>query len=250
MTDLAHDPDVKKLFEEGKDLRLLRGPDNPIWRIALPHLHRYHQAIYNLLVAQNLISSSLHLDIERWSPATSPSGRTATLPGKITDPFLVEFSAETRSLPILQEEGVKQMRWSYPFIARTDPILPAGPLRTPYSGERVSFLFLRLLVLTTFSLDRRLGKAWVRFEPADSLRSRGLYPRVVMRVLEFVNPPNPDDTVFQIEGELVKKFDPKTKLERTWYCMSAAIAPSSMRILEEACLVSTTAEDDDAAPPE
>jgi hypothetical protein len=68
-----------------------------------------------------------------------------------------------------------------------------------------------------------------------------------MRVLEFVKPPNPDDALFQVEGELVKKLDLKTKLERPWICKSRTIGPSSMKALVEAYPAPTTAEDD-AAP--
>jgi hypothetical protein len=68
-----------------------------------------------------------------------------------------------------------------------------------------------------------------------------------MRVLDFVRPPNPDDAVFQVEGELVKRLDQKTNLERPWLCMTSTIGPSSMKALVEAYPASTTAEDD-AAP--
>jgi hypothetical protein len=56
-----------------------------------------------------------------------------------------------------------------------------------------------------------------------------------MRVVKFVRPPSPDDQVFQVEGELVKRFNPKTKLERPLYMpnVSRFISPSSMKILEE-----------------
>jgi hypothetical protein len=71
-----------------------------------------------------------------------------------------------------------------------------------------------------------------------------------MRVLEFVRPPNPDDTVFQVEGELVKKLDQKNNWERPWICKSHAIGPLLMKALVEAYPVSTTAKDDTAPPGE
>jgi hypothetical protein len=112
----------------------------------------------------------------------------------------------------------------------------------------------------TFSdpLNRHPGKAWVRFELADipwTLRGRPLPAsqkrrQVVMRVLEFVSPPNPDDAVFQVEGELVKRVDQKNNLERPWICKSHTISPFSMKALVEAYPVSTTAKGDTAPPGE
>ena len=92
------------------------------------------------------------------------------------------------------------------------------------------------------------GKAWVRFELANIPKGRSRISRtpdsrsVVMRIIEFLIPPNPGETVSQVKGELVKKFDPRTGLERPWAMsdISRFITPSSMKILEEAYPVSTT----------
>jgi hypothetical protein len=130
LSNLAHNSDLKKLFAEGMDLRSI---DHTIWRVPLLHLYRLHKPIYNLLVSQNLISSSLHLDIERWVPAAYQFGRKMTLIEKITDPFLVDFSLTYHRFYILQEEGIRYFRWSYPFIDRRIP------RASPYSGEPISF---------------------------------------------------------------------------------------------------------------
>jgi hypothetical protein len=72
--------------------------------------------------------------------------------------------------------------------------------------------------------------ALVRFE----LTNINGCSKVVMRVLQFIEPPNPSDTVFQKEGELVKRCSSSGQ-ERVWHCAhpSDFISPSSMKILQK-----------------
>jgi hypothetical protein len=52
----------------------------------------------------------------------------------------------------------------------------------------------------------------VRFE---AIR-QGSQSRVVIRVLEYIEPPSLGDAVVQEEGELLKKYCPINKVEEPW----------------------------------
>ena len=58
-----------------------------------------------------------------------------------------------------------------------------------------------------------------------------------MRVLKFIEPPNPEDKVFQREGELLKKYDAIHDRETVWVGLSKyKISPTSWKLLEDAYL--------------
>jgi hypothetical protein len=123
------------LFAEGKDM--LFG-DTP-WRIPLISLYYLHKSIYNLLVSQKLISSTLHQDIGHLLTSCSLMRRETTIIGRITDTFLVDFHSAMVRLYTLQQEEIKLWRWGYPFLVRPAALL--NPLsKNAYSGEHVYFL--------------------------------------------------------------------------------------------------------------
>ena len=65
---------------------------------------------------------------------------------------------------------------------------------------------------------------------------RGSKIRLVIRVLKYLKPPNPEDTVVQKEGELLTKYDPVDKVTKPWVSKSIPkfITPSSLKLLEHA----------------
>lgn len=59
--------------------------------------------------------------------------------------------------------------------------------------------------------------------------------QVVLRVLKFLKPPNPDDAVVQKEGEPLKRYDPAQKIESVWMAKTTSkyLTPSFLEPLEQ-----------------
>lgn len=82
------------------------------------------------------------------------------------------------------------------------------------------------------------GKALVRFEMIwHEKRSC-----VVLRILKFLRPPNPNDIVVQEEGELLKTYHSRDGSETPWMVDRPLkfMTPSSVKLLEETYLSKTT----------
>lgn len=62
--------------------------------------------------------------------------------------------------------------------------------------------------------------------------------RVALRVLKFLEHPNPGDAVVQKEGELLKRYHPLQKIETVWMARGTPsfITPSSLKLLEQTYL--------------
>jgi hypothetical protein len=58
-------------------------------------------------------------------------------------------------------------------------------------------------------------------------------PRLVLRLLKFIKPPNPDDKVFQKEGELVKIYSALRGIERPFTRSASLLSEESFRVLKD-----------------
>jgi hypothetical protein len=79
----------------------------------------------------------------------------------------------------------------------------------------------------------------VRFEAVSVRQGKNqeLRNKVVVRILKFLKPPNPSDLVVQQEGELIKRYDYRDKVESTWVANAPKfMSPSSLALLEETYL--------------
>jgi hypothetical protein len=89
-----------------------------------------------------------------------------------------------------------------------------------------------------------LGRAWVRFEMIPAFaRRREAGGNLVVRVLEFITPPNTHDKVFQEQGELLKWFEPGCGKEYPLIVHAkgakqnhSLLTPSSLKTLRDAYL--------------
>ena len=61
-----------------------------------------------------------------------------------------------------------------------------------------------------------------------------------MRVLKFIEPPNPNDQLFQQEGKLFKTYNHITQKESVWLAKPSTvhrwITPTSWKLLEDTYL--------------
>ncbi|KAJ3511784.1 hypothetical protein NMY22_g15542 [Coprinellus aureogranulatus] len=118
---------------------------------------------------------------------------------------------------------------------------------SPWRTSLLSIIF-EPFRLTAVQGDKRYGAlkrapysgiVLVRFEMIEHKGKK----RVVLRVLKFLKPPDPNDSVVQEEGSFLKKFHRERKVETVWMAgtQTRFITPSSFKLLEETYLPNSTA---------
>ncbi|TEB20636.1 hypothetical protein FA13DRAFT_207056 [Coprinellus micaceus] len=207
--------DMADLFARGHDL-IDHGGHGP-WRISLLQvLYTGPAPLRNFMRAKGYISAAAEEEMRRSTSAGVKvrACKAEHIVEKITDPFVLDLSLSGPCVVCLQKEGITYTQLNGWGWMGGHP--PRGMFKPLYSGT-----------------------ALVRFEALSVLQGRNqeLRNKVVLRVLKFLKPPKPGDLVVQQEGELLKRYDHRDKVEATWVANAPNfMSPSSLALLEETYL--------------
>ncbi|KAJ3525703.1 hypothetical protein NMY22_g10466 [Coprinellus aureogranulatus] len=203
--------DFSAQFAQGHDLL---GHDGLFpWRISLLSIMYARRPIYGFMKKQGYITEEAEEEVKklRQSPAFKKLLASQGLPRQtveiFTDPFIIDLSAVGLDIVFFTKEGIIPVQ----LRPRQLTAVQGGLRGTPYSG----------IVLVRFEMIEHRGKK-----------------RVVLRVLKFLKPPDPNDSVVQEEGSLLKKFHRAKNVETVWMAgtQTRFITPSSLKLLEETYL--------------
>ncbi|KAF6754834.1 hypothetical protein DFP72DRAFT_353008 [Ephemerocybe angulata] len=211
-------------FEEGADLP---GLDGLPWHIPLAIMHQYpiyEKLLPHILSPQELLDIDAFLQRARLHPKhlNAVSSRTGFILESILEPFVLDFSKDIEKVILLDPDCVAKITFKNMFTVQPRD---AGADYVPQSG-----------------FSRYSGQGLVRFDLVTSIRvKKDPITKLSARLLKWIVPPNPDDTVFQEEGELLKKFDPSTGKERVWMAKKGDFIPAaSFKVLEDTIKVVET----------
>ncbi|KAJ3545684.1 hypothetical protein NMY22_g2333 [Coprinellus aureogranulatus] len=209
--------DIHDLFVKGHDL--LDHTGLAPWHISLLSVIYWKRpGFYTSLKNSGYITDEAEEEVERLRLACSSKGNASSglksqIVERFTDPFIMDLSLWAVSMVFLAKEGI--IPHSLPVRAITTVNVKSSPQQPTYSGTIL-----------------------VRFEMIEHRGGQ----QVVLRVLKFLKPPNPDDLVVQKEGELLKKWSHVKKREQVWMAAPRTkwITPSSLKMLEETYLRKNT----------
>ncbi|TFK26844.1 hypothetical protein FA15DRAFT_666978 [Coprinopsis marcescibilis] len=180
--------DEKDAFSRGTDLK---NKDGSVWKIPLDRVLRIQSywALRDVLIRDGLVSLRVVARYHR--PTHEPKPQTTMLP-TLAEPFLVDFACEKVSLVV--EDGEKE----FSMI-----------MRAPFDVDRLP--------------SQYTGQGILKFELKEATKTQTR--RLVLRVVEVVTPPNPNDEFRQIEGTLLKKTFKGGMFERVWSRRNLAAIP-------------------------
>lgn len=216
-----------KQFDEGRDLLTPKGSP---WRI---HLLNICEAPDFQAEYERMLSDKERADIDafltrsRQHPGHWERAKHASkILNSIHEPFLVNFKKGSLHLTLLDPDYVARLNFFHWLTVQPK----SGP--APWDPAMYSHPYS--------------GEAFVRFDVVYSQRKNAApILKPALRLLEWVEPPNPDDIAFQKEGELVQKWDPVQRQERVWVAKNPKVIPdASFRqlVLERSAVAETTGE--------
>ncbi|KAJ2930396.1 hypothetical protein H1R20_g6708, partial [Candolleomyces eurysporus] len=199
--------DPKPYFDAGWDLMKGKEP----WRISLLGLRRCYPPVYQKLMLEGVITNQMDNEINRLLPPTLQYNAKSRIIERVTDPFFIDFAGQKPIYIFLHKERIQSVQLARPFAKQRGNQSPR-------------------------SLSLYSGTAYVRLELATFPTEEGPKDKLVLRVLLFVDLPNPEDEFVQKEGQLVKKYNFRTNTEEVWTSSlpSNYITPSSLKMLEDA----------------
>ncbi|KAJ3525702.1 hypothetical protein NMY22_g10465 [Coprinellus aureogranulatus] len=172
--------------------------------------------IYTFMKRRGYITEEAEKEVERLRLSLASKESLVHVPRetveRFTDPFIIDLSLTSHYVAFFTREGIIPHRFEPTRLTAVQGDKRYGALkRAPYSG----------IVLVRFEMIEHKGKK-----------------RVVLRVLKFLKPPDPNDSVVQEEGSFLKKFHREKKVETVWMAgtQTRFITPSSLELLKETYL--------------
>lgn len=212
--------DITKLFAEGEDLLDHTGFSH--WRVSLLSIiYKQRVGLFELVKQCGYVSQAAEAQVERLRLAVAANlglgmrsfvrGITSQILDSIVDPFILDLCSHGQHMVFLQQGHITPHTLMPRQMTTTRPMRNSPPRSAAYSGT----------VLVRLEMIRHEGRN-----------------RVVLRVLKFLKPPNPNDMVFQEEGKLLKKYHPSYATEDLWMAgeRTKFISLSSMQLLEKTYL--------------
>lgn len=213
-----------ELFARGYDL--LNYDGTKPWGPSLPCIiYLKTSGVYAFMKKQGLIADEAELRLQRLQrlkPHSVAKGvgseffcmAQSQVLDQVTSPFSVDLSKYEQRVMILHSEGILNHRFTTRSMTMKHPP-PGSSLNwypPSYSGESPPSCVLSCKHSLTIRMS--IGKALVRYEMVR--RETEKRDHAVVRILKYVQPPNPGDEVVQKEGELMKQYDPVEKVETVW----------------------------------